>query len=167
MINTHLAILVSPVSLMISRIAEFNPKSSMTVFSRDIITKNRWPAMTSDFESPSLLSLHNFHVQHIRGYRNIWRYSGQKTSTISGDIPFSPPSKKKCVVPECPNLKIFFQDFWTHLKISEIRQTETSKNPYPNAPCMEWLPTLGQKWQHLWDYLGKYSLCGASGIFFW
>ena len=35
---------------------------------------------------------------------------------------------------------------------------------YPDAPCMDYLPTLGEKWPHLKGNVGKYSLHGASGI---
>ena len=33
----------------------------------------------------------------------------------------------------------------------------------PDAPCMDYLPTLGEKWQHSRGNIGKYSLHGASG----
>ena len=36
--------------------------------------------------------------------------------------------------------------------------------PFPNAPCMDYLPTLGEKWPHSRGNVGKYSLHGASGI---
>ena len=40
--------------------------------------------------------------------------------------------------------------------------TET-KEPHPDAPCMDYLPTLGEKWPHSRGNVGKYSLHGASG----
>ncbi len=33
----------------------------------------------------------------------------------------------------------------------------------PDAPCMDYLPTLGEKWLHSRGNVGKYSLHGASG----
>ena len=40
---------------------------------------------------------------------------------------------------------------------------------YPNAPCMDYLPTLGETWPHSRGNVytvDKYSLHGASGIYF-
>ena len=37
-------------------------------------------------------------------------------------------------------------------------------NTYPDAPCMDYLPTLGEKWPQSKGNVGKYSLHGASGI---
>ncbi len=36
-------------------------------------------------------------------------------------------------------------------------------NTIPDAPCMDYLPTLGEKWPHSKGNVGKYSLHGASG----
>ena len=36
----------------------------------------------------------------------------------------------------------------------------------PDAPCMDYLPTLGEKWPHSSGNVGKYSLHGASGLTF-
>ena len=36
---------------------------------------------------------------------------------------------------------------------------------YPDAPCMDYLPTLGEKWPHPKINVGKYSLHGASGVY--
>ena len=36
----------------------------------------------------------------------------------------------------------------------------------PNAPCMDYLPTLGEKWPHSRGNVGKYSIRGASGNMF-
>ena len=35
---------------------------------------------------------------------------------------------------------------------------------YPDAPCREYLPTLGEKWPHSRANVGKYSIHGAFGI---
>ena len=35
---------------------------------------------------------------------------------------------------------------------------------FPNAPRMDYLPTLGEKWLHSRGNVGKYSLHGASGF---
>ena len=35
---------------------------------------------------------------------------------------------------------------------------------YPDAPCREYLPTIGEKWSHSRGNVGKYSLHGAFGI---
>ena len=40
-------------------------------------------------------------------------------------------------------------------------------NSYPDAPCMDYLPTLGEKWPHSRGNVGKYSLHGAYGIYEW
>ena len=37
---------------------------------------------------------------------------------------------------------------------------------HPNAPCMDYLPTFGEKWPHSRGNVGKYSLHGASGSWF-
>ena len=37
-------------------------------------------------------------------------------------------------------------------------------NGYPDAPCMEYLPTFGEKWLHSRGNVGKYSLHGAFGL---
>ena len=42
----------------------------------------------------------------------------------------------------------------------------TKHLPYPNAPCREYLPTLGSKWPHSRGNVGKYSMHGASGLGF-
>ena len=39
-------------------------------------------------------------------------------------------------------------------------------NHYPDAPCREYLPTLGSKWPHSRRNVGKYSLHGAFGLRF-
>ena len=36
----------------------------------------------------------------------------------------------------------------------------------PDAPCMDYLPTLGAKWPHSRGNVGKYSLHGASGYIY-
>ena len=36
-------------------------------------------------------------------------------------------------------------------------------HPNPDAPCIKYLPTLGEKWPHSKGNVGKYSLHGASG----
>ncbi len=36
--------------------------------------------------------------------------------------------------------------------------------PFPDAPCREYLPTLGEKWPHSRANVGKYSIHGAFGI---
>ncbi len=41
---------------------------------------------------------------------------------------------------------------------------KTKSIPSPNAPCMDYIPTLGEKWLHSRGNVGKYSLHGASGI---
>ena len=38
------------------------------------------------------------------------------------------------------------------------------KKLYPDAPCREYLPTLGEKWPHSRGNVGKYSIHGAFGI---
>ena len=35
---------------------------------------------------------------------------------------------------------------------------------YPDAPCMDYLPTLGEQWPHSRGNVGKYSLHGAFGV---
>ena len=37
------------------------------------------------------------------------------------------------------------------------------KPPTPDAPCMDYLPTLGEKWPHSSGHVGKYSLHGSYG----
>ena len=39
-------------------------------------------------------------------------------------------------------------------------------NYYPNAPCMEYLPTFPLECGHFSPNVGKYSLHGASGLYF-
>ena len=34
----------------------------------------------------------------------------------------------------------------------------------PDAPCMDYLPTLGEKWLHSRQNVGKYCLHGAFGM---
>ena len=36
---------------------------------------------------------------------------------------------------------------------------------YPDAPCREYLPTLGEKWPHSRGNVGKYSLHGAFEVY--
>ena len=36
----------------------------------------------------------------------------------------------------------------------------------PDAPCREYLPTLGEKWPHSRGNVGKYSIHGAFGNLF-
>ena len=90
-------------------------------------------------------------VEHLKIF---W----SKTSTISGDVPFSPRKGASCQ--NAQTLKIFWESepIWN-------KTNGNIPNPYPNAPCMEHLPTLGQKWPHSWGNVGKYFL-HASGVFF-
>ena len=37
-------------------------------------------------------------------------------------------------------------------------------NLYPDAPCMDYIPTSGEKWLHSRGNVGKYSLHGAFGL---
>ena len=39
------------------------------------------------------------------------------------------------------------------------------RGSFPDAPCMNYLPTLGEKWLHSRGNVGKYSLHGAFGFF--
>ena len=36
----------------------------------------------------------------------------------------------------------------------------------PDAPCREYLPTLGEKWPHSRGNVGKYSIHGAFGYIY-
>jgi len=38
------------------------------------------------------------------------------------------------------------------------------KHWFPDAPCMDYLPTLAEEWPHPRGNVGKYFLHGASGV---
>ena len=56
-----------------------------------------------------------------------------------------------------------FHQFWSKL-IGEPNPRFPVLNPYPNAPCMEYLPTFPLECGHFEPNVGKYSLHGASGL---
>ena len=47
---------------------------------------------------------------------------------------------------------------------TSLAKTHRFGNCFPDAPCMDYLPTLGEKWPHSRGNVGKYSLHGASGF---
>ena len=49
------------------------------------------------------------------------------------------------------------------LGVPKSKVTPT-QNPFPDAPCMDYLPTLGEKWPQSRGNIGKYSLHGAFGF---
>ena len=58
------------------------------------------------------------------------------------------------------NLKREKRDRFVYVGCGWKKVTQT----YPDAPCMDYLPTLGEKWSHSRGNVGEYSLHGAFGI---
>ncbi len=55
------------------------------------------------------------------------------------------------------------QLFWIMITVENL--PPNTNPPFPDAPCMDYLPTLGEHLLHSRGNVGKYYLHGASGIF--
>ena len=47
--------------------------------------------------------------------------------------------------------------------INHANKNPTKNQNIPDVPCMDYLPTLGEKWLHSKGDVGKYPLHGAFG----
>ena len=102
--------------------------------------------------------------------KNLWKKDG---------FFFSPPKygwKKPWKMQETLGFP-WYLGWTTHLELPRLEPTEFPHSTsfsvtgvvlaFPDAPCREYLPTLGEKWPHSRGNVGKYSLDGSYGIDCW